>query len=515
MNLKEDNKAIYFTIIITCIFLSFSHSLYQVAMNGGLTISEIVKYPEPFSPMKYYYYNSWTSLHQFAQILLTFGFSVDNSSRIILFLSTLCFGISSFLIVNRLTVNKYLALLVSILMLILQKNFGDTDYPSLIFSNQSYGMFSLALSSLIFSLILNENFKYSGFFTLLLISIHPVIGLWILSILIISLIINNNKIINLDFCKGAVVGLAVTLISFLVFYNNSIEKLVFDSNLLEIYLEFWDGHRSQFGIIHYEYLIKTLFLFIIINTYYFLKKNKQNNLFIVFLNLSIVLSTISYITYKFFPQYFPDIFVRVMPTRFLILHSFIGWPIIISIIYFIFLRFNFSKKFVQIFMFTILIIHSIQHYKNLIFLKDNFVLNISNELKHDRFNIFKDISNLNYKGYFITTSDTVNYFNQYSMKPILLDTQSFDFLPYHPYLLKNTFKILKDIYGVEINNPPNKNDPRLPEKFIKKTFEAKQKTDWEYIEKKYNANYIVVPSSWKINLSLFKNNNFYSIYKIN
>ena len=77
------------------------------------------------------------------------------------------------------------------------------------------------------------------------------------------------------------------------------------------------------------------------------------------------------------------------------------------------------------------------------------------------------------------------------------------------------FKILKDIYGVEINNPPNKNDPRLPEEFIKKTFEEKQKSDWEYIQKKYNANYIVVPSSWKINLSLFRNNSFYSIYKIN
>ena len=58
MNLKEDNKAIYFIIILTCVFLSFSHSLYQVAINGGLTISEIVKYPEPLSPMKYYYYNS-------------------------------------------------------------------------------------------------------------------------------------------------------------------------------------------------------------------------------------------------------------------------------------------------------------------------------------------------------------------------------------------------------------------------------------------------------------------------
>ena len=106
-------------------------------------------------------------------------------------------------------------------------------------------MFSLALTSLIFSLILNENFKYSGFFTLLLISVHPVIGLWILSILIISLIINNNKIISLDFLKEAVVGLAVTSISLFYFIIISIEKLVFDSSLLEIYLEFWDGHRRS------------------------------------------------------------------------------------------------------------------------------------------------------------------------------------------------------------------------------------------------------------------------------
>ena len=94
------------------------------------------------------------------------------------------------------------------------------------------------------------------------------------------------------------------------------------------------------------------------------------------------------------------------------------------------------------------------------------------------------------------------------MKPIVLDTQSFDFLPYHPYLLKNTFNILKDIYGVEINNPPNKNDPRLPEEFIKKTFEAKQKSDWEYIKTKYNANYVVVPKNWKINLNLLNKYSF-------
>jgi len=203
---KKDNKIVYLIIILTCVFLSFSHSLYQVAINGGLTISEIIKYPEPLSPMKYYYHNSWTLLHQFAEILLNSGLSIDNSSRAILFLSTLCFGISSFLIVNKLTFNKYLALLVSILMLILQKNFGDTDYPSLIISNHSYGMLSLAITSLIFSLLINENFKLLGFFSTFLICIHPVIGLWVLFILTLSLILLKNRNILIKFLKGSFFG---------------------------------------------------------------------------------------------------------------------------------------------------------------------------------------------------------------------------------------------------------------------------------------------------------------------
>ena len=65
-----------------------------------------------------------------------------------------------------------------------------------------------------------------------------------------------------------------------------------------------------------------------------------------------------------------------------------------------------------------------------------------------------------------------------------------------------------------MNNPPNKNDPRIPNEFIKKSFEAKKKSDWEFIKKKYNANYVVVPKNWKINLNLLKSNNFYSIYQI-
>ena len=98
-----------------------------MAVDGGLVLSEIIKYPEPLSPMKYYYLNSWTILHQISDFFLSLGFSTLNVSRIILFLCIFCFAISSFIIVNNITSNKYLALLFTLVMLILEKNFGDTD----------------------------------------------------------------------------------------------------------------------------------------------------------------------------------------------------------------------------------------------------------------------------------------------------------------------------------------------------------------------------------------------------
>ena len=76
-------------------------------------------------------------------------------------------------------------------MLVFQKNFGDIDYPSLVFSEHTYGMISLAMITCIFGLLFSGNLFFVGFFSSLLISIHPLIGIWISGIIIVSLIVNK------------------------------------------------------------------------------------------------------------------------------------------------------------------------------------------------------------------------------------------------------------------------------------------------------------------------------------
>ncbi len=515
MNSLQNNIIVYITLIIFCIFLSFSHSLLQVSVDSGLALSNIVKYPDPQSPMKYYYFNSWTILNQFSEILLRIGLSVENTSRFILFLSSLCFALSAFLIVKKITSKKYLALIISLLMLIFQKNLGDTDYPSLVISNHTYGMVSLAVTSLIFALLINNLIKQAGFFSALLICLHPVIGSWILSILVISLLVLKEKKIINNFFQGTIYGLIITIISLILFFSKNLDVINFDVQNLNSYMKNWDGHRNTFGIIHFEYLIKTAFLFVIVNIYFFLQdESKKIDCFKIFFNTTIILSSLIYLLFKFIPEIFPNVVVRVMPTRFLILHSFVAWPLILSVLYSIFFKIKKTKKISTTLIIIILILYSAQHYKSFVKLKDGYFFNVLKKEKDVDKKFFKDLSNLKTTGYFITTSQTTNYTHVLALKPILLDTNSFDFIPYHPYLIDNVYKILEEVYGVNVNSPPIKNNPSIPDSFTKKIFEKKLKNEWLLLSKKYNAKYIVVPSEWKIKLDLLRENSSFKVYKI-
>jgi hypothetical protein len=91
MHLKkyfDSQQIIFITIIILSIFFSISYSFDQIAIEGGLVIADIIKFPDDSSIMKVFYKNSWTIINQIAAILLKFNLSNIIISRIFLFIST-------------------------------------------------------------------------------------------------------------------------------------------------------------------------------------------------------------------------------------------------------------------------------------------------------------------------------------------------------------------------------------------------------------------------------------------
>ena len=86
----------------------------------------------------------------------------------------------------------------------------------------------------------------------------------------------------------------------------------------------------------------------------------------------------------------------------------------------------------------------------------------------------------------------------------MLHTESLDFIPYHPYLSDKFFHILKIVYNIENNLPPENNNPSLSDKYIKEVFENRSKDEWLSIKREFNVEFILVPYIWNLNLNLNK-----------
>ena len=270
--------------------------------------------------------NAWTFLFQFTSTLLKLDFSIMSISRLILFLSTFFYSMGVYLTTKSITSSSILSLLICFVVITFQKSFGSINYPTMIFSEHTNGMMSLAIVTFIFGLVANRNFFLATFFSAFLICIHLTIGLWIFFVLFFSLLISKFVIkINYDFkpfVYGTSVGFLLVIISFIFFYINLVDlNNEFDSEAYSVYMNVWEGHRNNFGSLdlNYKYTILSLILLLLClfcSKYFNIKKDSKSYLMLLTVLVSTTLSMIIYFGFKFFPFLFPDIVVRAMPTRF-------------------------------------------------------------------------------------------------------------------------------------------------------------------------------------------------------
>ena len=508
MNILK-STGINFILILISIIFSYIFFNDQVALRPALVLSGIIDYDGSASPLRYYFFNSWTLLTQFAALLLKIGLDVKQISYFLVFILTTIICYSCFLILKKFTNDKYLSLAITVFLIFFQKNLGDTDYPSLIFTIHTYGSYAQALTGLIIASLLFNSLRFSITLSFILLAIHPLVGIWVLTILFFLILwlkhVNNFN----EFLKIALPGTIITLISLIFFFYLSIDKIPYDNSLFENYVKKWDGHRATIDKeYHYEYIFKSL-VFIILLNYLFPKKN-YNKLFLYFLNILVISSILIYVSFKILDLNNFEVFSAIIPGRFMIIYTFIAWPILLSLIYC-----KFKDKFFIKYLFIFLIItYSIMHYKNFINIKDNLVeKNIFNKFDGQN-EIFLELRNLNDSKNVIATANSSFNVLYLSNKPLLL-TDTIDFLPYHPYLVNSVKDIMTDVYGYDFFNPPKLNYPYLDDEFIKKVFEKRTIDEWKDVAKKFNSNVVIAPKNWNLNIKSYFKGKKYNLYRIN
>lgn len=513
MNLSLGKCFNFGILVIVSIYYSFNRFTLQTAIDGGLVLSGLIDFPENIVNVKYFFFNIWSFLHHFIFVLLKFNFSVDAVSHLLIFTTTFFHMLGIYLLSTGFGLQNFLALIISLFSIIMRINFGSVDYPVLIFSEHTYGAFSLSCFTLICGLVSNKNFKSAGFFSLLLIGCHIVVGLWsfflVISSFLFSSILFNQK--NKDrfkqFIYGSFFMLPALIISLLIFKYNMMESPSYKLEDFNIYLKEWDHHRNIVEI-HFKYIIKTSLLLLFIIFYLSYSKINKNQIFNIFVFFSCVGSLIIYLIYKFFYNYLPDFIIMVMPTRLFLLHTLIGFPVIFCILFNlcknitpkVLIKLKFKSFFYSSFCLLVIFL-LVLNFKKI----ENKYLKIKNEyisLKNNDTRVFwQTINKLKTDGYFVTGEFSSGPLLKYAKKPYLINAFYIDTISYAPSTSSEIRLIIEDVYGVSFENPPKKHLAMLVDAWYKKNFEERSYNEWLELSKKYNISGVIVPSGWNLNLN--------------
>ena len=182
----------------------------------------------------------------------------------------------------------------------------------------------------------------------------------------------------------------------------------------------------------------------------------------IFILCSSILSIFIYVFYKINPNLFPEILISINPTRFVLMHSVIGIPIIMSFFYSSFNKFLIKKKFNINYSFAltlfILIFYSASHYKNILIRIDDFNKNFNSiNYSYGTKEFWNFIKESKIDGHILTNNDLTSLLvTRNSLKPAFFQIGLMDMIPYFPKTAEHIKNIMENVYDIPFNEPPTK-----------------------------------------------------------
>jgi hypothetical protein len=522
-NIKNlSSFSVVFFLALSSFLISYTYYFDHYAVGNALILNNSQIYNDKTNLFFLINSNSPSFLFIIINFFIKIGFSTYFTNTLLTFISTLLNLSGIYLISKFITSSVFFSLLISLTAVVLQKNFGNIDYPTLMFSPHTNGLIAYSLCTFIFGLLTLRNLSFAILLSLLLLSIHLIIGLWIFGIIILTLIftIEKKEIKQTLFIFS---GLLIVFLFYVHSYTNYIEiPFEFNQKDYDDYFLYIEAHRNNMGNLgnmYFDYVLKSLILLVFLILH--LKYNSSNtinnnNLFLKIVCLSIIFSGIIYFAYKTLPQIFPEIAVRTIPQRFFLIHSVIGYPVIISIIatflkkYFIHKKLdkNYSFQLISI----ILILHLVQQ-SDILKSRIQNIHVIQNEKINEQL-FWKKFKDLNLDGYILTSNYLCNKTIIYSRKPILFCFESLDYIPYLPKFATSSQTITKKILGISYSEVNYKNLGGISEIEIKEAYEKKQLFEWRIIKNEFDVSALIVPKEWNLNIDNLTINGKYKVYKI-
>jgi len=517
---KKQNIYLFLILIFSSILINKTYYFNHDALLSALVINNNNLYIDESNLFFIAHNSSPSFLFNILSFLINRSVSIEAINESLTFIS-IFFNLTGIYLISKLiTSSTTLSILISLTTILLEKNFGNLDYPTLMFSGHTSGLIAYSLCTFIFGLLTLRNNFYAIFFTLLLLSIHLVIGTWMLGLLILFIFFNKKEKNKNNIIKIILISLIITV--YYLSFSFDYKDLPFEFNQKDYddYFTYIEAHRTNYGNLkdfHYEYITWTIILFTLLLLLIFFDFSDEKIInYLKILIASIFFSFLIYLTYKLFPQIFPDFIIRMIPQRFFLIHSVIGFPIIISIIYklinILIINKKIKKNYSYYFIMIVLITHLIQHNDRLYKKIENINL-IKNEKKNE-YSFWKKVRELNLDGYVLTSNYLCKKTLIYSKLPLLFCFESIDYIPYFKKLATPTKIITQKILEIPYSDLKYKNVGGISEYDLKKIYENKNLNNWKKIKDEFGLNTVIVPKDWNLNINNLILNDKYKVYVI-
>ena len=139
---KVNNIFIFLALILTSIFISYTYYFDHLAVVNTLVLYDSEIYKDKTN----LFYLMQSNLSSFLFVIINFfikiGFSLNFLNLSLTFIPTLLNLSGIYLICKFITSSNTLSFLISFAAISLTKNFGEVDYPTLMFSWHTVGMFA-------------------------------------------------------------------------------------------------------------------------------------------------------------------------------------------------------------------------------------------------------------------------------------------------------------------------------------------------------------------------------------
>jgi hypothetical protein len=486
----------------------------QVAVESSQVVAGIVQYP-PGNAFYIYHTKAWTVLHQVGALLLLAGVSELALSRAISGLVGMAAFQALGVVVFALSRNTLLAIASAVVIVMTGVAEGNAVYPvSLMGTSHTYGALGMSLFVLVLGLFGSGCSPSAAFLLGLAPAVHAGLGIWLWVIVGIAALWERRTGFDppahalKPFAAGAAISTASYAIQ--IAFIADVPEVNRDevARYLNAFVSSWDFHRAPLDLISRPMLFNIGAVAVAGAGLFGLERRLPRSA--TFLLRSVIICGVLGFAAVFLswipPQRLPAALLLLMPSRLVVINTMVLVAMVIGLSRL--LPWKPLMRFAPAALLLVLVANRLDVVAEWARWEDTTLKDYTNDP------LFA--ATAAERTGLLLTGGSLHLVQLQTRRPVLLDGGGLDALPYAPESGPEMQRVLSDVYGIDLLNPPPDalHSGAVPDEVNRDIWSKYSRGRWEEIARTHSVTQVLTPADWTLDLPIQAENEDFRLYRI-